>query len=91
MIKKRIKIKNKVKFVYKILLTPMRTLQEVYRFYFEGLPEKFMIKNKKTGFVLDGAELFVAAGPWANKDTQLWTSEASGTSGHYIIRNLGNQ
>ncbi|XP_018568067.1 uncharacterized protein LOC108908495 [Anoplophora glabripennis] len=56
-----------------------------------GYPQKFMIKNKKTGMVLDGAKKDIAIGQWKNRNTQIWTLEGSDTPGHYIVRNIGNQ
>lgn len=57
----------------------------------KGYPQKFMIKNKRTGLVLDGSQQHIGLTPWANKNTQLWSLESSPTHGHYIVRNIGNR
>ncbi|XP_023310556.1 uncharacterized protein LOC108908500 [Anoplophora glabripennis] len=46
---------------------------------------KFVIKNKKTGTVLEEAEEALKIGAWQYRERQLWTLEPQGKSGYSII------
>ncbi|XP_018568070.1 uncharacterized protein LOC108908498 [Anoplophora glabripennis] len=56
-----------------------------------GYPQEFMIKNKKSGMVLDGTKQKINITGWAHKNSQLWTIEFSSIPGYYIISNVANR